>query len=89
MKAIKENKVYTINEAEKNYYIAQGYDILDDKGELLSYGAGKSVSYEEYRKAKDKIDLLETENEKLKEENEKLKEENKKLKAENKELKKS
>lgn len=82
MKAIKENKVYTINETEKSYYISQGYDIVNDDGEIESYGAGKSVSYEEYRKVKDKLDLLETENEKLKEEN-------KKLKAENKELKKS
>lgn len=82
MKAIKKNKVYTINETEKSYYIAQGYDILDDEGEIISYGAGKSVSYEEYRKVKDRLDLLESENEKLKEEN-------KKLKAENKELKKS
>ncbi|MDK0630289.1 hypothetical protein P5E75_09525 [Clostridium perfringens] len=82
MKAIRKNKVYTINETEKSYYIAQGYDILDDEGEIISYGAGKSVSYEEYRKVKDRLDLLESENEKLKEEN-------KKLKAENKELKKS
>lgn len=82
MKAIKENKVYTINETEKSYYISQGYDIVNDDGEIESYGAGKSVLYEEYRKVKDKLDLLETENEKLKEEN-------KKLKAENKELKKS
>ncbi|EJT5912990.1 hypothetical protein N2W46_000237 [Clostridium perfringens] len=82
MKAIRKNKVYTINETEKSYYIAQGYDILDDEGEIISYGAGKSVSYEEYRKVKDRLDLLELENEKLKEEN-------KKLKAENKELKKS
>lgn len=82
MKAIRKNKVYTINETEKSYYIAQGYDILDDEGEIISYGAGKSVSYEEYRKVKDRLDLLELENEKLKEEN-------KKLKVENKELKKS
>ena len=82
MKAIRKNKVYTINETEMCYYIAQGYDILDDEGEIISYGAGKSVSYEEYRKVKDRLDLLELENEKLKEEN-------KKLKAENKELKKS
>lgn len=82
MKAIKQNKVYTITETEKSYYIAQGYDILDDEGELLSYGAGKSVSYDKYRELEDQLNLL-------KEENEKLKEENKKLKAENKELKKS
>ncbi|WP_338627566.1 hypothetical protein QJR52_06615 [Clostridium baratii] len=80
MKAIKQNKVYTITETEKSYYIAQGYDILNDDGEFISYGAGKSVSYEEHRKIKDRLAVLEEENEKLKEENKKLKAENKKLK---------
>lgn len=80
MKAIKQNKVYTITETEKSYYIAQGYDILNDDGELISYGAGKSVSYEEHRHIKDRLAVLEEENEKLKEDNKKLKAENKKLK---------
>lgn len=75
MKATKANKVYSISESEKKHYIAQGYDILDDEGNITDYGAGKSVSYEEYRK--------------VKEENEKLKKANEKLKAENKELKKA
>ncbi|EOU1577598.1 hypothetical protein [Clostridium perfringens] len=82
MKAIKENKVYTITESEQNFYKQQGYDIVNDEGEVIERGAGKSISYEEYIKLKD-------ENYTLKQENEKLKEENKKLKAENKELKKS
>lgn len=80
MKAMKQNKVYTIRETEKSYYIAQGYDILNDDGELISYGAGKSVSYEEHRQIKDRLAVLEEENEKLKEDNKKLKAENKKLK---------
>lgn len=81
MKATKANKVYLINESEKDYYTSQGYDILDDEGEIIKHGAGKSISYEEYKKTLDEIQIL-------KEENEKLKEENKKLKTENKELKK-
>ncbi|EGT0680542.1 hypothetical protein QTI42_07815 [Clostridium perfringens] len=89
MKAIKQNKVYTITETEKSYYVAQGYDILNDEGEVIERGAGKSISYEEYLKLKDELDPLKDENYTLKQENEKLKEENKKLKAENKELKKS
>lgn len=89
MKAIKQNKVYTITETEKSYYVSQGYDILNDEGEVIERGAGKSISYEEYLKLKDKLDPLKDENYTLKQENEKLKEENKKLKAENKELKKS
>lgn len=75
MKASRGNKVYTIDEVQKKYYKNQGYDILDDEGNIIEYGAGKIVAYEEYRE--------------LKEENQKLKEENKKLKIENKELKKA
>ncbi|MDM0721932.1 hypothetical protein ACV3VS_09950 [Clostridium perfringens] len=96
MKAIKENKVYTITESEQNFYKQQGYDIVNDEGEVIERGAGKSISYEEYIKLKDELDTLKDEldtlkdeNYTLKQENEKLKEENKKLKAENKELKKS
>lgn len=89
MKAIKQNKVYTITETEKSYYTAQGYDILSDEGEVIERGAGTSVSYDEYLKLKDELDLLKEESYDLKQENEKIKEENKKLKAENKELKKS
>lgn len=82
MKASKGNKVYKIDEGQQKYYINQGYDILDDEGNIIEYGAGKSVSYAKFRKLEDKFKLLN-------EENEKLKEDNKKLKAENKELKKS
>ncbi|ELC8418787.1 hypothetical protein QYB70_001877, partial [Clostridium perfringens] len=48
MKAIKENKVYTITESEQNFYKQQGYDIVNDEGEVIERGAGKSISYEEY-----------------------------------------
>ncbi|MEG1004343.1 MAG: hypothetical protein RSD13_05040 [Clostridium sp.] len=82
MKASRGNKVYTIDEVQKKSYIEQGYDILDDEGNIIDYGTGKSVSYEDHRKVVDELNNL-------REENEKLKEENKKLKAENKELKKS
>ncbi|TAN69156.1 hypothetical protein WS9_003805 [Paraclostridium sordellii 8483] len=88
MKAIKENKVYTITESEQSFYKQQGYDIVNDEGEVIERGAGKSISYEEYLKLKDELDPLKDENQTLKQENEKLKEENKKLKTENKELKK-
>ena len=81
MKAVKSNKVYTIDETQKKSYIDQGYDILDDEGNVIEYGAGKTVSHEKYRS-------LESDINSLKKENEKLKEENKKLKAENKELSK-
>jgi len=66
MKAVKRNKEYTISDTEKRAYIAQGYDILSDDGEIISYGAGKTVSYEKYIE-------LEKENLKLKKELEVLK----------------
>lgn len=48
MKAVKENRVYTISETEQDYYNAKGFDIMDDNGEVIAYGRGKTVSYEEY-----------------------------------------
>lgn len=48
MKAVKENREYTISETEQDYYNAKGFDIMDDNGEVIAYGRGKTVSYEEY-----------------------------------------
>ena len=73
MKAVMENKVYTIDETQKAMYQAQGYDIIDDEGKVIQYGAGKSVSYEEYKELEEKAVKLEKENKKLKEENKELK----------------
>lgn len=66
MKATKGNKVYTIDESQKAIYQSQGYDILDDQGEVIQYGAGKSVSYEQFKKVSDEVTKLKTENKKLK-----------------------
>ncbi|MDM8313134.1 hypothetical protein [Clostridium cadaveris] len=68
MKATRGNKVYTIDETQKAMYQAQGYDIIDDDGKVIEYGAGKSVSYEEYKVLEEKIAKLTNENKKLKEE---------------------
>ena len=73
MKASKGNKVYTIDETLKFSYQAQGYDILDDEGNIIQYGAGKTVSYEEYKALEEKSIKLEEEDKKLKDENKKLK----------------
>ena len=73
MNATKGNKVYTIDETQKAMYQAQGYDITDDVGNIIEYGAGKSVSYEEYKTLEEKALKLEKENKKLKEENKELK----------------
>lgn len=48
MRALKGNKVYTIDETQKLYYIAQGFDIQDDEGNTIAYGQGKTVPYEKY-----------------------------------------
>jgi cell shape-determining protein MreC len=80
MKASKGNKVYSIDESQKKAYIAQGFDIMDDKGNVLSYGAGKTVSYDKFKELEDKNAELEEENNELKTACEKLEKENKKLK---------
>lgn len=73
MKATMGNKVYTIDETQKAMYQAQGYDITDDEGKVIEYGAGKSVSYEEYKTLEEKALKLEKENKKLKDEIKELK----------------
>lgn len=70
MKAIKENKVYTITETQKDAYLSQGFDITDDKGEIIEHSPKSTVQYSEY--------------EKLLAENKKISAENAKLKAERK-----
>lgn len=62
MKALKGNKVYTIDEKQKKNYVDAGFDIQDDNGKVIAYGRGKTVPYMDHV-------LLKEENEKLKEEN--------------------
>lgn len=73
MKATRGNKVYTIDETQKAMYQAQGYDIVDDEGKIVQYGAGKTVSYEEYKALEEKVSKLEEDNKNLKKENKELK----------------
>lgn len=60
MRAEKGNKVYTITEEEKERYQNEGFDIFSDDGEIIAYGIGKNIPYEEYA-------ALKKENEALKE----------------------
>lgn len=48
MKAVKGNKVYTIDDKVKKRYQDDGYDITDDSGNVVAYGRGKTVPYETY-----------------------------------------
>ena len=42
-------------------YIADGYDIVDDKGNIIAYGRGKTVPYEKYKKVLDELNALKAE----------------------------
>lgn len=73
MRAVKGNKEYIIDEAQKKGYQDSGFDILNDKGEVIAYGRGKTVPYDDYMKAVREIGRLQelaaernTENEALK-----------------------
>ena len=48
MKAVKGNKVYTIDETQQKFYEESGFDILNDQGDVVAYGRGKTVSYGDY-----------------------------------------
>lgn len=58
MRAVKANREYTITEAEKDFYQKQGFDIINDDGNVIQYGAGKSVPYEQYKKVVDELEAL-------------------------------
>ncbi|WP_085833506.1 hypothetical protein [Clostridium merdae] len=49
MKAVKGNKEYTIAETQKEQYVRDGFDIVDDTGKVLQTGAGKSVPFAQHQ----------------------------------------
>lgn len=50
MKAVKSNKVYTVDELSKKDYLAQGYDITDDNFNVIERSPTATVPYSEYDK---------------------------------------
>lgn len=66
MFAVKGNKQYTIEAREKSAFIADGFDILDDSGNVIAEGAGKQVPAAALK-------AVQAENKKLKAENAQLK----------------
>lgn len=50
MKAKKENKVYTIDENQKQSYLDKGYDIYDNDGNLLEDSPLKVITMSEHKK---------------------------------------
>lgn len=79
MKVRKENRVLTVDEADKAFYLSEGYDVVEVKnGEYVvseKATGGRTYSIAEYSK-------LEAENDALKAENTSLKAGIKKLKSE-------
>lgn len=61
MKAFKANKQYTITEAEKAGYLAQGYDIIDDAGTVVEHSPLATVPYSRYEAAEAEIEQLKAE----------------------------
>lgn len=61
MLAQKDNKTYTISEAEKKMYLADGYDIYSDEGELLERSPSAAVSWAVHERALARIKELEEE----------------------------
>ena len=83
--AKKSNKVYKINEAQKDAYLKQGFDIYEDD-KLIEHSPLKTIKFNEHVKITEELkaenEALKTENEALKTENESLKTEIETLKAE-------
>lgn len=48
MFAKKANKVYRVDEESKDKYLKQGYDITDDKGNVIERSPQSMVPYAEY-----------------------------------------
>ena len=53
MKAVKGNRVYSIDETVKARYQNEGFDIYDDDGKGIAYGKGKTVPNTEYEAMKE------------------------------------
>ena len=58
MKAVKGNKEYTIDDTQQKFYQDSGFDIKGDSGEIIAYGRGKTVPYDEHMKAVKEIERL-------------------------------
>ena len=61
MKAVKQNKVYIVDEKSMDGYAAKGFDIYCDDGKIVKHGAGKTVPYVDYEAAVTKGTVLEAE----------------------------
>lgn len=75
------NKTLNIDEGRLDSYLLDGYDQIDEEGNIVTRATGgRNVSLAEFNGVLTEKDELLSENEKLKSENNKLKAENSKLK---------
>ena len=58
MKAVKDNKVYTIDKNSAKAYLAQGYDITDDNFNVIEHSPLATMPYSEYAKIKAELEEL-------------------------------
>ena len=56
MRAVKANKEYRVNEDNKQYYLNEGYDIIDDEGKIIEYSPKKTIKYSEYQKLEKELE---------------------------------
>lgn len=54
----KENKQLTVDEKDVSTYLAQGYDLVDEQGNVKTEGQKKSVDYSIYAKVKAELAAL-------------------------------
>lgn len=54
--AIKANKVYPVNDNSKEEFLRQGYNIIDEKGNLVESSEKTKVPYEKYEKVKNELE---------------------------------
>ncbi len=91
-KVVKGNRVLTVSDEAVSGYLKEGYDEINEKGEVVQHAiGGKTVTLAEHTKVVEELEKLKKtqSNGTSAEELEKVKEENKKLKAEIKSLKKA
>lgn len=68
------NRVLTVSDEVVSSYLKDGYDEIDDQGEVIKRATGgRTVTLAEHNKVLEAIEDLKAENKKLKAENTKLK----------------
>ena len=58
LKAKKGNKVYKISEAEEASYLANGYDVIDENGNVIRHASNSTVPYSEHIKVVKELEEL-------------------------------